>query len=69
MPQMSGPELVERLKVDAPRAEGVFLSGYSAETVARAVAAGRSAFLQKPFDDVSLLQGIRSLVDASQHAR
>jgi PAS domain S-box-containing protein len=68
MPQMSGPELVHELEEVRPEFEVLFLSGYSAETVRGRALQERAAFLQKPFDDVSLLQRIRALLDGHEHA-
>jgi CheY-like chemotaxis protein len=66
MPQMSGPELAERLQQEDPELKVLFLSGYSAETVReRGGLPAESGFLEKPFDDISLLRAIRSLLDRS----
>jgi CheY-like chemotaxis protein len=66
MPQMSGPELAERLKTDDPELKILFLSGYSAETIRqRGGLPVESAFLEKPFDDVALLRTVRALLDTS----
>ena len=63
MPELSGPELVEQLAGIRPEIEILFLSGYSAETIRGPALPTGSAFLQKPFDDVALLQRIRGLLD------
>jgi len=68
MPQMSGPELVDKLQAARPELEVLFLSGYSAETVRLQALRDGAAFLQKPFDDVALLQRIRGLLDATERA-
>jgi CheY-like chemotaxis protein len=66
MPQMSGPELAERLKASDPELKILFLSGYSAETIRqRGELPVESAFLEKPFDDVALLRTVRALLDTS----
>src|SRR5262249_61433398 len=66
MPQMSGPELAERLKQNDPGLKVLFLSGYSAETIRqRGGLPVESAFLEKPFDDVALLRTVRALLDTS----
>jgi FixJ family two-component response regulator len=57
---MTGPELVGRLVAGRPGLKVLLLSGYSAESV-RDLPEG-SAFLQKPFDDVTLLEQVRALV-------
>jgi len=69
MPQMSGPELAERLQKQDPGLSVLFLSGYSAETVReRGGLPLESAFLEKPFDDVSLLRSVRGLLDRSRES-
>jgi CheY-like chemotaxis protein len=65
MPKMAGPELVEALAPMRPGLKVVFLSGYTAETLRDRGLPPGSAFLQKPFSDVSLLQAIRALLDAA----
>jgi two-component system cell cycle sensor histidine kinase/response regulator CckA len=59
LPQMSGPELADRLRALCPGVRTLFLSGYTAETV-RDLPPG-SAFLQKPFDHDTLLRQVRNL--------
>jgi PAS domain S-box-containing protein len=63
MPQMSGIELVERLSQSRPELRVVLLSGYSPETIDGDNLPPGSSFLQKPFDDIALLQTIRALLD------
>jgi hypothetical protein len=41
----------------------VLLSGYSAEVLKERTLPAETVFLQKPFDDVTLLQRLRSLLD------
>jgi PAS domain S-box-containing protein len=68
MPGMSGPELIEQLTKAHPSLRAVLLSGYTAETIrGRGIPAG-SAFLQKPFSDVDLLQTIRGLLERTSAA-
>jgi PAS domain S-box-containing protein len=74
MPLMSGPELVERLESVRPGLGVVLLSGYTADAVRRRGLPPGSRFLQKPFDDVSLLETVRSLLEggagpAAEHVR
>jgi two-component system cell cycle sensor histidine kinase/response regulator CckA len=61
LPHMTGPELVERLHTIQPAFEVLFLSGYPAEMISGDGLPGGSEFLQKPFDEISLLKTIRSL--------
>ena len=63
MPQLSGPELVERLEETRPGLPVLLLSGYPAETIRNRPLPAGSLFLQKPFDELSLLGRIRTLLD------
>ena len=60
MPEMSGLELVGKLRRDRPSLPVLFISGYSQETQ-RAVIPGH--YLQKPFSIPGLLQAVK---DAAQ---
>jgi PAS domain S-box-containing protein len=64
MPLMSGPELVERLEVNRSGLRVLLLSGYPAEMVRNRRLPEGSVFLQKPFDELSLLAAIRELLDS-----
>jgi two-component system cell cycle sensor histidine kinase/response regulator CckA len=66
LPHMTGPELVERLHTIQPAFEVLFLSGYPADMISGHGLPGGSRFLQKPFDESSLLQTIRTL-DTRHH--
>jgi nitrogen-specific signal transduction histidine kinase/ActR/RegA family two-component response regulator len=64
MPEMSGPELVERLTTLRPDLPVLFVSGYSHEIVRdRSALPAGSAFLEKPFSTVRLLSTMRGLLD------
>src|SRR5262249_11693864 len=63
MPQMSGPELVERIAPIRPDLKILFLSGYSGEMLRNRALPEGSAFLEKPFDEASLLESIRTLLE------
>ena len=64
MPDMSGPELARRIQSLRPGLRTLFVSGYTAETVrGRGRLPPGSAFLEKPFDQLSLLRGVRALLD------
>ncbi len=68
MPDMSGPELAQRIQSLRPGLRTLFLSGYTAETVeGRGKLPPGSAFIEKPFDQLSLLRAVRAVLD--QHAR
>ena len=57
MPEMSGPELAERLGV-----EPVFMSGYTADVTLRHGVEG-VRLVHKPFDEETLLSAVRSALD------
>jgi hypothetical protein len=64
MPEMSGPDLAQRLKTLRPGLRTLFISGYTTETVrGRGRLPLGSAFLEKPFDRASLLRALRALLD------
>jgi PAS domain S-box-containing protein len=64
MPDLSGPELARRLESVRPGVRTLFVSGYTAETVrGRGRLPADSAFLEKPFDQLSLLRAVRALLD------
>ena len=68
MPGMSGPDLANRLKRLRPGLRTLFISGYTAETVrGRGNLPLGSAFLEKPFDQASLLRALRALLDQPVH--
>jgi CheY-like chemotaxis protein len=63
MPDLSGPELARRLDSVRPGVRTLFVSGYTAETVrGRGRLPADSAFLEKPFDQLSLLRAVRALL-------
>jgi two-component system cell cycle sensor histidine kinase/response regulator CckA len=65
LPGMTGPELADRLLVDRPRLEVLYISGYTPNTVAYHGRAGlESAFLRKPFTPDGLGRRVRDLLDA-----
>jgi two-component system, cell cycle sensor histidine kinase and response regulator CckA len=64
MAGMTGPQLAARLAELHPETVPLFLSGYTDEAVLRlGVAAGRVAFLQKPFTHTTFLDKVRELLD------
>jgi two-component system response regulator FixJ len=61
MPGLNGFELQRELLAAGSRAPVIFITAYEdAQGRAAAMAAGASAFLQKPFDDETLLGAIRA---------
>jgi two-component system cell cycle sensor histidine kinase/response regulator CckA len=66
MPDLSGPELARRMESLRPGVRTLFVSGYTAETVrGRGRLPADSAFLEKPFHQLSLLRAIRGLLSAA----
>ncbi len=64
MAGMSGPQLAQRLAELHPETVPLFLSGYTDEAVLRlGVAAGRVAFLQKPFTHTTFLEKVREVLE------
>jgi PAS domain S-box-containing protein len=62
---MTGPELADRLLVDRPRLEVLYVSGYTQNTVAYHGRAGlEAAFLRKPFTPEELGRKVRDVLDA-----
>jgi CheY-like chemotaxis protein len=66
MPGMSGVELIEQLRVARPGLKVILLSGYSSEVLQGSPLPPDVAFLQKPFDDVTLLERIRAVMDGTE---
>ena len=65
MPDLGGPELVERLTERGTDVKVLYMSGYSDHAVMRRVAVGpRRQLLRKPFTLEVLLKAVRSLLDA-----
>ncbi len=55
MPEMTGIELLQRIKVHWPRIEVVMMTGYaSIETALSAMRAGAYDYLQKPFEQIEV---------------
>jgi len=69
MPEMSGLELQQELGAhDAPSI--IFLTGYGdIPSTVKAMKAGASEFLTKPFDDLDILEAVRSALDAAERTR
>ena len=70
MPEMNGRMLSERLRVQRPELEVLFISGYTDKALdPEGVLAPGSAFLQKPITPDSLASAVRRLLDESIHNR
>jgi PAS domain S-box-containing protein len=64
LPQMSGRELAERLKVLRPDIRVLYMSGYTDDAILRHGVIGQeTAFLQKPFTTASLTRKVREVLD------
>jgi PAS domain S-box-containing protein len=62
---MSGIELAQRIKEDAPQLKVIYMSGYSPEIAAKNVSLQVGVdFLQKPFNAHSLATALRARLDA-----
>lgn len=67
MPRMSGRQLADSLHLLQPNMRILFMSGYTEEAVTQhRVQESNVAFLQKPFDPLSLAQKVRDLLDSSE---
>jgi FixJ family two-component response regulator len=69
MPEMSGLELQQELvALDAPPI--IFLTGYGdIPSTVKAMRAGASEFLTKPFDDLDILRSVENALDAAERTR
>jgi len=64
MPQMSGPELAQRLRVARPTLKFLCMSGYTDDSIVRhGVLEAKLAFIQKPFTMDSLGRKVREVLD------
>ncbi|MGH2919288.1 MAG: response regulator [Solirubrobacteraceae bacterium] len=67
MPDMTGPELVEQLRLARPDLKVIFMSGYSYKVLRHETLEheSRSAFIEKPFSAEELQAKVRELLDAA----
>jgi len=67
MPEISGPELVTRLKLYYPEMKVLFMSGYTDDAIVRhGILEDNVQFIQKPFSPVSLLKKIRTVLETKR---
>jgi CheY-like chemotaxis protein len=65
MPEMSGLDLIARLRVDRPSLRVMYMSGYPEPTTGDGGGSAPGAhFLVKPFDRNALLAAVRQALDA-----
>jgi two-component system cell cycle sensor histidine kinase/response regulator CckA len=65
MPQMSGGELVHRLRKKHPHLRVLFMSGYTDDMIAsHGLLAGETQLIQKPFTAEGLDRKLRAVLDA-----
>jgi PAS domain S-box-containing protein len=68
MPEMSGPDLAQRVLEHAPRAALLFMSGYTGGVLAlQQVVEERASFIQKPFTSLLLLSKVREILYRSSN--
>ena len=64
MPEMNGLELAERLQSLYPKLKRIFMSGYTADVIARhGVLDGKVNFIQKPFSKKDFSKTVRKVLD------
>jgi CheY-like chemotaxis protein len=65
MPQMSGPELAQRLLVIRPDTRVLYMSGYTGDAIVHYGVLQRGVpFVEKPFTPDSLARKVREVLDA-----
>ncbi len=64
MPEMSGVELCERVRVSRPEIKRLYMTGYpGAELSSRGQSESDAVILKKPFDENDLLASVRAVLD------
>jgi two-component system cell cycle sensor histidine kinase/response regulator CckA len=70
MPQMTGPELAQRVSLVHPETKVLYISGYTSDALNRRnMTEPSTAFLQKPFTPDALARRVRAVLDAPPHPR
>jgi nitrogen-specific signal transduction histidine kinase/ActR/RegA family two-component response regulator len=70
MPQMTGPELAQRVALLHPETKVLYLSGYTSDALHRRdMTPPSTAFLQKPFTPEALARRVRAVLDAPPQPR
>jgi len=65
MPQLSGPEMVQRLQAEHRAMKVIFMSGYSKQGSLKAIDDEKVEILEKPFSPQTLLTTVRRVLDRS----
>jgi two-component system cell cycle sensor histidine kinase/response regulator CckA len=63
LPELSGPELAERIRQRSPHTRVLFMSGYTGNALTTHDLRGGSAFLPKPFGTTTLLARVREVLN------
>jgi len=63
MPQMSGIDFANWLRITSPETKVVFISGYLEESLSQAGGGAEMFFLPKPFDPEQLAEKVRAVLD------
>jgi DNA-binding NtrC family response regulator len=67
LPEMNGKELKERIEAVRPGIKTLFMSGYTADAIARRGILEKGVdFLQKPFTLMSLARKVRQVLDSEK---
>jgi DNA-binding NtrC family response regulator len=70
MPQMTGPELAQRLSTLRPEMRVLYISGYTSDALnQRNMMEPDTAFLQKPFTPDALARQVRAMLDTPPRQR
>ncbi len=65
MPELTGPQLAERLGSQRPEMKVLFMSGYTADAIVNhGVLDGAAEFIQKPYRPEALVRKVRGVLDA-----
>jgi two-component system, cell cycle sensor histidine kinase and response regulator CckA len=69
MPNASGPELAETLRLQSPKIKFLFMSGYTDDAVVRhGLLQANVAFIQKPYTPLELAQKVRQVLDEDKQS-